>query len=266
MCLSESTLLSLSSHADGNLVGLGYTRFLNLFAPYFKRIERIESARWLHLFSETASSPRWNRIAFIGKDREGHLRKRWSALSIKPLLFVEMYPGETSGARPDLTAQASGGHMHVEDFQLLQLPGQGLTPRKKEILLNQSPRVILYPEPDIAKRKWHHGNFIDLYRLLKEKGVDVLILEPLGFNIDSAHKVSFQELTEVRDYFAGGGIFVSNDSGMAHLAGACGLFTITIFHEFDPLVWQPRGYGIALREGNDVINPEAMASRILGLL
>jgi hypothetical protein len=34
---------------------------------------------------------------------------------------------------------------------------------------------------------------------------------------------------------------------MAHLAGACGLATITIFTAFDPAVWHPRGRNTSLR-------------------
>jgi ADP-heptose:LPS heptosyltransferase len=45
---------------------------------------------------------------------------------------------------------------------------------------------------------------------------------------------------------------VSNDSGMAHLAGASGLFTITIFTNFDPAIWHPRGSNIALVQGRDM--------------
>jgi ADP-heptose:LPS heptosyltransferase len=62
-------------------------------------------------------------------------------------------------------------------------------------------------------------------------------------------KVFFQDLIEVKQIFSEGGIFVSNDSGMAHLAGASGLFTITIFTGFDPAIWHPRGRNTSLVQG-----------------
>ena len=60
------------------------------------------------------------------------------------------------------------------------------------------------------------------------------VLESLGLSVNVDNKVFFEDLTEVKQFFSEGGIFVSNDSGMAHLAGASGLFTITIFTGFDP--------------------------------
>jgi ADP-heptose:LPS heptosyltransferase len=67
-------------------------------------------------------------------------------------------------------------------------------------------------------------------------------------------KVFFENLVDVKLFFHEGGIFVSNDSGMAHLAGASGLFTITIFAGFDPVVWHPRGRNICLIRCRDTLD------------
>jgi ADP-heptose:LPS heptosyltransferase len=75
--------------------------------------------------------------------------------------------------------------------------------------------------------------------------------------------VFFEELIEVRAFFEKGGSFVSNDSGMAHLAGMCGLHTITIFNDFDPDIWHPRGNGMWLRSSKDVVDVPFVASKIL---
>ena len=98
MCLSESTFFSFSAHFNRNIVALGYTRFLRLFETYFKRIERVESARWLPLFSQYTPDITWERIIFIGKDREGALREKWGKMSREPMIFIEMYP-EEQGSR-----------------------------------------------------------------------------------------------------------------------------------------------------------------------
>lgn len=266
MCLSESTLLSLSRHLGGPVVGLGYTRFLNLFASYFSRIERIESARWLHLFSETIPSTTWERIVFIGKDREGRLRERWQAISRQPLIFIEMYPGEHSGNSTSDIASLSSGGCHVEEFQLAQLSAYGIAAVKKEIPLKPTRRVILYPEPVIAKSRWAHEGFLELARLLTDDGVDVSVLEPLGLTLDWPDKVSFQELPDLKEFLAPGGIFVSNDCGVAHLAGALGLFAITIFGDFDPALWHPRGTGLTLRHNIEPVTAERLFSLITGAL
>jgi ADP-heptose:LPS heptosyltransferase len=64
--------------------------------------------------------------------------------------------------------------------------------------------------------------------------------------------VFFEDLIETKRFFSEGGVFISNDSGMAHLAGVSGLFTITIFTDFNPAAWHPRGRNISLILGRDV--------------
>lgn len=312
MCLSESTFSSLSAHFSRNIVALGYTRFFRLFETYFKRIERIESARWLPLFSQYTPDVTWERIIFIGKDREGALREKWGRMSREPMIFIEMYPEEqgsrsqgfegsrghkgrvrgVEGSRgrgvtseevmqkedgadqsairnPHLHRKRLGGQAqsemkyHVEEFQLMQLGQYGIEAKKKEITPNLSRRVILYPEKGFKKEKWHYENFVRLYYLLKSKGVDVHMLKSMGLETDVKEAVFFEELIEVRAFFGKGGIFVSNDSGMAHLAGMCGLYTITIFNDFDPDIWHPRGNGTRLQSRKDMVDIPSMETKIL---
>ena len=93
MCLSESTFLSLSKHFQKNISALGYPRFFKFFQGYFQTIYSIESAKWLYLFSDYPSETTWKRIVFIGKDRNGELRRRWQVISEEELIFIDMYPG-----------------------------------------------------------------------------------------------------------------------------------------------------------------------------
>ena len=92
VCLSESLFLSFQKQFGDCLVGLGNKRFLDLFKEYFKRVEGVESRKWLYLFSEKLNGPRWRQIIFIGKDSEGILRNRWRAHSEEKIIFIDMYP------------------------------------------------------------------------------------------------------------------------------------------------------------------------------
>jgi len=286
-CLSESTFFSFSAHFNRNIVALGYTRFFRLFEGYFKRIERIESARWLPLFSQYTPDVNWERIIFIGKDRKGALREKWGRMSREPMIFIEMYPEEQGSRGQGFEGSSAGGQeagsrepeaevkksairnpqsatkCHVEDFQLMQLAQHGIEAKRKEITPNISRRAILYPEKGFKKEKWHYENFARLYHSLKSNGVDVHMLKSMGLETDVKEAVFFEELTDVVDFFKDGGVFVSNDSGMAHLAGMCGLHTITIFNDFDPDIWRPRGSGMALRYGRDGVNVPLIASKIM---
>ena len=258
MCLSESTFFSVSEHFKEGIIALGYMRFLRLFKGYFKAIERVESAKWLPLFSQNESGDTWKRIIFIGKDREGTLRKRWSCISKEHMIFIEMYPEDCFIAPGDMRL---GGY-HVEDFQLTQLKSYGIEAKKKEIIPNISKRVILYPEKGFEKKKWHYENSLKLYDSLKERGIVVYILKSMGLEIDVKGAVFFDELHDIRGFFNDGGIFVSNDSGMAHFAGMCGLYTITIFSDFDPYVWHPRGKGTVVRCSEDKVDIALIESKI----
>ncbi len=263
-CLSESVFHSVSRHFRQPVAALGTRRFLNLFKDYFTEVHGIESARWLYLFSSRPTDITWERIIFLGKDREGSLRERWQRFSRNPLLFIDMYPENAFGApRPGPAG------VHVEDYQLAQLPRYGVEALKIEPPLKPSSRVILYPEKGFKKEKWHYRNFIDLYHVLKSKGTEVRIIEPFDLALGLPDSLSLPELADVKEFLEGGGIFVSNDSGMAHFAGMLGLTTITLFTDFDPSVWRPRGTGHVLKQGEnalDVGSVEEIISRCLASL
>lgn len=240
VCLSESLFLSLTQHFKEPLVACGIRRYFDLFPDYFLRIENIESAKWLFLFSQYPSDMKWERIVFVGKDSEGSLRKRINRYSEKQLIFIEMYP------KYGLTWEGK----HVEDYQLTQLEKYGIKPVKKDIEPIWRDRVILYPEKGFSKKKWGIENFLELYRRLKFNFKNVYIMEPFEVKSKIEDSIVIKDLNEVKKFFSKGGVFVSNDSGMAHLAGACGMLTVTIFTDFDPLVWHPRGKNISLKNKN----------------
>ena len=262
-CLSESVFYSVSRHYGTPVVGLGTRRYLSLFEGYFERVHGIESARWLYLFSSTPSDITWERIVFIGKDRERSLRERWQRFSRSPLVFIDMYPDGAFGEEA-LTADRTG--MHVEDHQLAQLSAYAIAAKKKEPPARPAARVILYPERGFRKEKWHYRHFVELYRTLKSRGVDALILEPFDLDTGVPESIKLQELAEVKRFLEGGGMFVSNDSGMAHLAGTLGLFTVTIFTDFDPLVWHPRGAHLSLVRHGDRLDVQSLEEVVLSRL
>jgi ADP-heptose:LPS heptosyltransferase len=156
--------------------------------------------------------------------------------------------------------------MHIEDYQLMQLVQYCIRPVKKEITPRPRSRVILYPEIGVTKSKWGHENFIELFHSLKKRGIEVYILESLGLDLTIQDTISIEDLADVQTFFNAGGIFLSNDSGMAHFAGICGLFTITIFSDFEPVIWHPRGGNISLRQGIDLVDVPVLEEIIVQYL
>jgi ADP-heptose:LPS heptosyltransferase len=232
VCLSESAFYSLLAHFGKTIIGVGYKRFLDLFTQYFIRIRSIEERRWLWLFSDFPCSESWQQAVLIGKDRRGELDRRLHAVSTEPLIFIDLYP--------------EGHPIHVEEHQLCQLQRFGIKPLRKVPEEQRRERVILYPERQYTKRKWPYDHFIALYRMLQERDIDVLLLEAPDAKPFQGGSLRFEHLAETAAFFADGGVFVSNDSGLAHLAGACGLTTITLFCEQNPVVWHPRGQNTSI--------------------
>ncbi|MDD3844801.1 MAG: glycosyltransferase family 9 protein [Syntrophorhabdaceae bacterium] len=262
VCLAESLFLSLREHFGDRLVGLGNRRFLDLFSGYFKRTHGVESRHWLYLFSEKLAGPRWGRIIFIGKDRRGSIRRRWKAHSVAEPMFVDMYPDGSFDPPPEGEEAPPIEKAHIEDYQLDQLSRSGIKPRRKEITPKMGQRVILYPEQGFLKEKWPAENFVALRDLFRGRGADALLMRPPGLLLSAEGSLFLEDLADVKRLFDDGGIFVSNDSGMAHLAGACGLATVTIFTAFDPAIWHPRGRNISLRFGVDRVDARLVGEMI----
>jgi heptosyltransferase III len=68
--------------------------------------------------------------------------------------------------------------------------------------------------------------------------------------LNEAHR--FETLEQVAEWLSGAALYLGNDSGISHLAAACGKRTVAIFQASDPRVWAPRGNGVRV-----LVRPEA---------
>jgi ADP-heptose:LPS heptosyltransferase len=249
VCLSESTFHSLLLHFGEEIDAVGYTRFLGLFEHYFARVLSVEERTWLWLFSDLPCDKLWKQTLLIGKDKGGGMRRRLSAVSSRPPLFIDMYPEDEA--------------TDVEAYQLSQLQSLGIRPSKKEPVAGARNRIILYPEKGYTKKKWPYEHFLALYDVLKNRGIDVSLLEAPDHEPSLQESHRFEDLRETARFFKDGGLFFSNDSGIAHLAAACGLATVTLFFDHDPAIWHPRGQNVSIPCDAHSPTVEEMVSVIL---
>jgi ADP-heptose:LPS heptosyltransferase len=227
VCLSESTFLSLKRHFGRTMEAVGNKRVLDLFDRYFTRIRSIEERTWGYLFSDSIDGPKWQTIIFIGKDLSGSIRKRLRELTGR-VIFIDMYPGDKA--------------VHAEEYQLEQLALHGIAPSRIGFSPRNSGRVILYPENPYQKKKWPVGCFIEVYEELKARKVNALLMRPPDLDLRIITETyAFAKLSDIASFFSGGGLFVSNDSGLAHFAATCSLRTLTLFWDTDPAIWRPKG-------------------------
>jgi heptosyltransferase III len=112
--------------------------------------------------------------------------------------------------------------------------------------------ITIHPGSGGKTKCWPVGNFIRLIERLKSDGksVKVILGEVELERLAGAEIRQLESITPVvrpADYLAllrelaGSAVFVGNDSGPAHLAGATGLSTLVLFGPSDPAVWRPLG-------------------------
>lgn len=227
VCVSESSFLSLSRRYGNAIRAVGTKRVLDRFAAYFGQTDSIDSRAWAYLFSESLDGLHWPRIVFFGKDRQGLVRARLSGLC-EELIFIDMYPDE--------------GRLPAEAHQLEQLGKLGIAPVRAEFRRKAGDRIILYPEKGREKMKWPVERFLEVFTELSRRKMNVLLMRPPGLTLAGPGSVSHEDLSDVAACLASqGGVFFSNDSGMAHFAARCGLRALTLFWEADPVIWAPKG-------------------------
>jgi heptosyltransferase-3 len=56
----------------------------------------------------------------------------------------------------------------------------------------------------------------------------------------------FEGLDEVARWLSGSALYLGNDSGISHLAAACGVPSVVIFSVTDASIWSPRGAQVAV--------------------
>jgi hypothetical protein len=62
----------------------------------------------------------------------------------------------------------------------------------------------------------------------------------------------FDGLEEVARWLSGASLYLGNDSGISHLAAACGVPSVVVFRASDAAVWTPRGPHVAVLNMPDV--------------
>lgn len=133
---------------------------------------------------------------------------------------------------------ASQTALHATDFYLQQVGGvPGATPRLPTARRGEGFAVI-HPFSGSAKKNWPLASFEDVAARLAP-------LLPVCWCAGPAEPlpgaVRFPSLADLIPWLATAALYIGNDSGISHLAAACGVPTIALFGPTDPRVWAPRG-------------------------
>jgi heptosyltransferase-3 len=112
--------------------------------------------------------------------------------------------------------------------------------------------VLIHPGSGALKKCWHVDNYVQVAQVLIEKGLEVVFLlgpaEQERFGKERLDKIkkagkclSELNLTEVVEVLSCADVYMGNDSGISHLAGAMGLQSVVIYGVTEPTVFRPIG-------------------------
>jgi ADP-heptose:LPS heptosyltransferase len=131
-----------------------------------------------------------------------------------------------------------GSAVHAADFYLEQVGGApGATPR---LPWRAAPGgyAVIHPFSGGARKNWPLPLFREVHAALSA-GMPVHWCAGPEEALEGAAR--FADLGELAQWLAGASLYVGNDSGITHLAAACGVPVVAIFGPTDPAVWGPRG-------------------------
>ncbi|MGC8737421.1 MAG: glycosyltransferase family 9 protein [Candidatus Hydrogenedens sp.] len=114
-----------------------------------------------------------------------------------------------------------------------------ISPKKKH------NEVIIHPGSGSKDKNYPIDLFLEITELLLNNHFKVRwCLGPAEEKLSVPHGIpilQIKPLTQLAEYIAGASVYIGNDSGISHLAGALGVKTITLFYSTDPKIWAPLG-------------------------
>jgi len=236
--------------------------------PYLATVLDCRSSRWAPLYGEGGRvtfgsfglSPPVGRVFVFGRPSSQILAENLAAVLNAPAHRIDPFPDPGSG-------------LSVPEYQCRQLAALGVpalppppaviapTPEYgieaaalvRHLLEPEERLVLIHPGSGGREKIWVPAGWITLIsRLLEQPRVrlgliqgpaDHDILRRLHESLELSHVLPFHNLRLglLAAIMGHAAFYIGNDSGITHLAAACGVPTIALFGPTDPRVWAPRG-------------------------
>ena len=236
--------------------------------PYLGTVLDCHSSQWAPLYMERGRivcesfgiSPPLTGIFVFGRPSSQILSENLAAILQAPSHRIDPFPDH-------------GNDLSVPEYQCRQLTALGVpalppppsviapTPEdgiEAAALVEHLPEpeqrlVLIHPGSGGREKIWAPAGWITLIRgLLEQPGLrlglirgpaDDEILRRLHQGLDLSPLIPFHNLRLglLAGIMRHAALFIGNDSGITHLAAACGVPTIALFGPTDPRIWSPRG-------------------------
>ncbi|GMV93278.1 MAG: glycoside hydrolase [Candidatus Hydrogenedentota bacterium] len=148
-----------------------------------------------------------------------------------------------------------GWTRHASAYYAEQLGLGALPPFRLPIEASETPHdVLIHPGSGGKKKNWPMERFAEVAARLTQLGRNVAwIRGPAEESIripPGANLIETPSLVTLARDLAATRLYVGNDSGVTHLAAACGCRTVAVFGPTDPAVWAPRGEHVTVVHGD----------------
>jgi len=149
----------------------------------------------------------------------------------------------------------AGWDRHASAYYLEQL-GYDAGPALRLRFSPPLPRhdVVIHPGSGGRAKNWPMGRFAEVAEMLRRAGREVTWCagpaeEELSLPPD-ADVLRCETLLALARHLAGSAAYLGNDSGVSHLAAACGARCAVVFGPTDARVWAPRGVDVHVLRGD----------------
>ena len=163
-----------------------------------------------------------------------------------------------------------GSVCHAVDFYLRQAGfdtavSQKIAPRlpvPRAARKHRDGFIAIHPFSGGRRKNWELASFqAAAVRLTELTGVPCEWCAGPEEELPGARR--FEALDEVAHWLSGAALYLGNDSGISHLAAACGVPSVAIFTATDAAIWSPRGPAVTVLENPDLTR---VVETALGLL
>lgn len=132
----------------------------------------------------------------------------------------------------------AGCGMHAVDYYLAQVGAPPGAVPQLPFRARSAGFAVIHPFSGSPVKNWPLERFRAAADLLRPH---LPVYWCAGPEEELENAVRFADLRGLARWLAAAAVYIGNDSGISHLAAACGVPVIALFGPTDPQVWAPRG-------------------------
>ena len=162
-----------------------------------------------------------------------------------------------------LSALPTDSEQHAADFFAQQVGAATPATPRIDLEPTQHRLIAIHPFSGSARKNWKLDGYEMLARWLEASGRAVQFCVAPHQMLPGARTIA--DLGELGRFVAGSSLYIGNDSGITHLAAACGANVLALFGASDAKVWAPRGQRVRVLDMGDLdrLSPEQVLDAAL---